>query len=60
MAIAEKHKKVLTVGALKKFLDDLPDRMPIRGDFEDHMEAIVWKTETDESGPRRWMSLETI
>lgn len=60
MARAQKHQKVLTVGALKKFLEDIPDKTPIRGTFDDRMEAIVWKAEKDESGPREWFSLEQI
>ncbi len=61
MAKADKQQKVLTVGALKKFLEGIPDKTPIRGNFDDErMEAIIWKADRDESGPRKWFALECI
>jgi len=59
MARAEKQQKVLTVRALKKFLEDIPEKTPILGMFDDErIEATLWKADKDESGPRKWLSLE--
>lgn len=61
MANAEKQQKVLTIGALKKFIESIPDKTPIRGTFDDErLEAIIWKAEKDESGPRKWFSIDCI
>lgn len=59
MATAEKQKKVLTVGSLKKFLENIPDSMPIRGNFStDRVTAYLWKADPRESGPRRYVEFE--
>lgn len=55
---AETHAIVKTVGALKKFLADLPDNLPIRGTFGDErMSAVVWK-KIDGTGPRKKLTLD--
>lgn len=58
MAIGIKNKVVRNVGALKKFLENLPDSLPIYGSFDDRKEAFVWKADRAESGPRKWLSFE--
>jgi hypothetical protein len=58
MSIEEKKKKVLTAASLKKFLNEIPDKTPIRGVFSDRVTVCLWKAEDRESGPRRFISFE--
>ena len=55
MAIAKKTAKVLNIKQLRAFIKDLPDSMPIRGEFsDDRTVAYLWKAD-DEPGPRRYV-----
>lgn len=58
MATAEKQKKCLTVGALRKFLDGIPDKIPIRGGFDEGIEAFLWVAKPKESGPKKYIPLK--
>lgn len=49
---------VRTVGALKKFLADLPDNLPVRGTFGDErITAVVWG-KIDGTGPKKKLTFE--
>lgn len=61
MTTAEKQKKCYTVKTLREFIKDLPDNMPIRGDFtDDRIEAVVWVTDSKGIGPKRYLGLERV
>ena len=60
MARAKKSEEVLSVGQLKKFLDDIPDRTPIRATWKDErVIANLWKRDDDESGPNTYLGFES-
>ncbi len=58
MAISQKDKICKTVGALKKFLDDIPDKTPLRSCLHEPRRVFLWKKDADESGPKFWVSVE--
>lgn len=58
MAQTERHKKVLTVRALKKFLEDVPEHIVIRGNFDERITAVIWERDHGEAGPRKWLQFE--
>lgn len=60
MATAEKQRKCTTVAALREFLKDLPDKMPVRDGFGDRVEVSVWKADKEESGPRKYVGFDSI
>ena len=60
MATAEKSKACTTVAALRSFLEDLPDNMPVRDGFGDVLEVSVWKADKKEPGPRKYVGFDPI
>jgi hypothetical protein len=55
MATIETQKTIKTVKDLKAFIENIPDDIPICGDFFDDVDAFLFKAEKGESGPRRYM-----
>jgi hypothetical protein len=59
MAIREKKEAVHTVARLKRFLEGLPEKTPLRDCFDDRLVAMLWKKEKGESGPTRFITFES-
>jgi hypothetical protein len=60
MATAESGKVIETVGSLKKFLETIPDSIPVIGDFDSYpVMATLWKRDKGESGPVRFLGIES-
>jgi hypothetical protein len=61
MATAEKQMKIKTVKDLRNFIENIPDNLPVRGEFpDDRVEAVLWKADKGESGPRRYITFDDL
>ena len=46
------------VGALKRFLEDIPDKTPIKDNFYDTIRFYLWEKGPMESGPKLWLGID--
>ena len=57
MSKSKKKSVCKNVGALKKFLEDIPDKTPIRDNFDYPIRFYLWEKEPMESGPKLWLGI---